>query len=118
MILDLTVSGDPIAKGRPRTGKAGNTYTPPRTRSAESYIRAEARKVFDRDPVDCRVGLVVEFYCATNRRTDGDNMLKLVTDALNKTVYVDDGQIEECFYRVHRGVGTEFARTEVNIYEL
>lgn len=62
------------------------------------------------------VGLVVEFFCATRRHTDGDNLVKLVTDAMNKIVYKDDSQIVEWFCRIHRGVGAEAARTEILLY--
>lgn len=117
-VLDVVLHGDPIPKGRPRTGN-GVTYTPPRTRTAEKAVKAVvATKMLGRGPVEGPIGLAVEFYCQTRRRTDGDNLLKLITDAMNGLVYVDDSQIEEWFCRVHRGVGKETARTEILVYEL
>lgn len=113
----LNVLGDPIAKGRPRAGKKGVFYTPPRTKAAEKVIKDMAVIGMDTDaPLVGPVGIEVDFYCATKRRTDGDNLLKLVTDALNKVVYEDDSQIVEYYARVQRGVGAERARTVIRVY--
>lgn len=117
-VLELIVPGDPIAKGRPRTGANNNTFTPKRTKDAEKVIAAYAAAAMDGLPVLGEVGIAVEFYCATRRATDGDNLLKLVTDALNKIAYADDSQILEWFARVHRGVGKDAARTEIYVWEL
>lgn len=70
------------------------------------------------DPVSTPVGIAVEFFCATKRKTDGDNLLKLVTDAMNEIVYLDDSQIEFWYCRVYRGVGKKLARTEIRAWEL
>ena len=67
-------------------------------------------------PVVGPVGVAVEFFCATGRRSDGDNMFKLLTDAMNRIVFEDDSQIVEFFCRVIRGVGVEAARTQVLVY--
>lgn len=118
-LLELTVIGDPVPKGRPRTAK-GVTYTPPKTRDAENALLLFARRAMPLGAVRSEkpVGIAVEFFCATARRTDGDNLLKLVTDALNGLVYADDSQIEEWYCRVHRKVGKAQARTEIFVYEL
>jgi Holliday junction resolvase RusA-like endonuclease len=117
-ILQMTIPGDPVSKGRPRTGK-GHTYTPKRTRDAEKVIELLVRQQMGlTPPVTVMVGVAVEFFCATKRRTDGDNLLKLVTDSMNKIVYADDSQIVEWFARVHRGVGTVGARTEILVWQV
>jgi Holliday junction resolvase RusA-like endonuclease len=113
----MILYGDPVAKGRPRQGKNGHVYTPGRTRDAEKAIQVLVRNEWgSQEPVTTAVGIAVTFHCKTKRHTDGDNMLKLVTDAMNKIVYADDSQIEECFFRVHRGVSEP--RTEIFVYEL
>lgn len=118
-LLELTIPGDPVPKGRPRHGANGNSYTPSRTRAAEKVVaQYVALSMRGQKPSDARVGVAVEFFCATARRTDGDNLLKLVTDAMNEIVYDDDAQIEEYFCRVHRGVGAQAARTELFVWEL
>jgi crossover junction endodeoxyribonuclease RusA len=119
MFLELTIYGDPVSKARPRVGPNGHAYTPERTRAAERAVSAlAAAKMAERAPADEAVGLAVEFYCATKRRSDGDNLLKLVTDAMNEIVFVDDSLIEEWYVRVIRGVGKKDARTEVTVYLL
>lgn len=117
-LLNITVPGDPIPKGRPRSTSSGVTYTPPRTRAAEKVLAQVVGAAYRSEPTAAPVGVAVEFYCATRRRTDGDNLLKLVTDACNGLVYVDDSQITEWFARVHRGVGQDQARTEIFMWSL
>lgn len=118
-LLDLVVPGDPIAKGRPRVGRNGIVYTPRRTQLEERRIAVLAAEQYgELAPVGVACGIAVEFHCATLRRTDGDNMLKLVTDALNKVIYTDDYLLEEYFCRVQRGVGKDQARSEIYLYEL
>jgi Holliday junction resolvase RusA-like endonuclease len=120
-ILDCFIPGDPIPKGRPRQNpNGGRSFTPARTRNAEFELREAFFMHLGRDftPVECEVGVAVEFFCATRRRTDGDNLLKLVTDSMNKLVIQDDAQILEWFARVHRGVGAQQAGTSILVYEL
>lgn len=69
-------------------------------------------------PLTGPVSLNVVFSCATKRRTDGDNLLKLITDAMNKVVFEDDSQIEEFHCRVIRGVGKANARTVLQVSPL
>jgi crossover junction endodeoxyribonuclease RusA len=117
--LTMSLPGDPMAKARPRVTKTGHAYTPEHTRAAERAIVAQAQMAMDGDaPLDRPVGIAVDFYCATKRRTDGDNMLKLVTDALNGVVYEDDSLILEYVCRVYRGVGKANAHAEVKVYIL
>ena len=91
-LLDMVIEGDPVPKARPRSGRNGHTYTPQRTRDAEKVIRDLAAELVD-EPYDGPVAISCHFECATARRTDGDNLMKLVWDALNGVVYVDDSQI-------------------------
>jgi Holliday junction resolvase RusA-like endonuclease len=117
--LTLTLHGDPISKGRPRLSPSGHAYTPERTRAGERAISAIAQGAMDGQPATLKpVGIACEFYCATVRKTDGDNLLKLVTDAFNQIVYADDSQILEYSARIVRGVGKASARTEVRVYLL
>lgn len=118
-ILQVTLLGDPVSKGRPRVNKNGHAFTPERTRAAERAVVAQVMAVMDgAAPVDIPVGLAIEFFCATRRKADLDNLVKLVTDACNQIVYDDDSQIEEITARVHRGVGKANAKTQVMFYDL
>lgn len=118
-ILEITLYGDPIPKGRPRMSANGHIHTPERTLSAE---RAAASAIQEAmvgiDPVSTPVGIHVEFFCATKRKTDHDNLLKLVTDAMNQLVYLDDSQIEVWSGRLVRGVGKKEALTRIRVWEL
>lgn len=118
-LLEITLYGDPIPKGRPRMARNGHAHTPERTRAAErAAISRIQEAMVGIDPVSTAVGIHVEFFCATHRKTDGDNLLKLVTDSMNEIVYLDDSQIELWLCRVHRGLGKKLARTEVRVWEL
>ena len=48
----------------------------------------------DGEPFDGPVKVVVEFWKAKRGRPDLDNLVKLVTDALNGVAYRDDEQIQ------------------------
>lgn len=91
----LLVPGEPIAKGRPRVYN-GHGVTPKRTRNAENRIYAEFRlKYPDAEPLQGLVRVDLEFWKPKRGKPDGDNLYKLVTDALNGVAYGDDKQIKE-----------------------
>lgn len=113
----LTVLGDPRSKGRPRFTRGGRTYTPKDTVIQETAIADQARAA-GATPYDGPCGVEADFFCATRRRTDGDNLMKLVLDALNGVAYTDDYLVEEVRYRVHRKVEGEIPRTEIFVYAL
>jgi len=115
--VSFTVPGDPVVKGRPRFTRYGKTYTPKKTVDAEAAIAAIAGDLVQ-EPFGVPVGVEVAFFCATKRRTDGDNLMKLVLDAMNEVVFVDDYLVEEVRYRVYRKVEGETPRTEVCVYQL
>lgn len=114
--VSFIVPGDPVVKGRPRVTRYG-TYTPKKTADAENAIAAIAGELID-TPFGVPVGVEAAFFCATRRRSDGDNLMKLVLDAMNEVVFVDDYLVEEVRYRVYRKVEGETPRTEVCVYVL
>lgn len=123
-VLTLTVFGDPVPKGRPRAS-GQHIYTPRSTVEAEERIRALVRAAYGpAAPVAGPVGVDVTFYLATRRKIDGDNLLKLVTDALQRGrrpaggVILDDAQIEEWRCRLFRRAAGQEPRTEIRVYEL
>jgi Holliday junction resolvase RusA-like endonuclease len=92
--LYFTVPGEPIAKGRPRFGK-GHTYTPKKTVDAEKHIAQCFNVKYPRHKVlavsDFEV--TVNFYSATPRKMDLDNLVKTFLDALNGLIWDDDKQV-------------------------
>lgn len=92
-IVNLTVQGEPVSKGRPRVFH-GHGVTPRETREAEQRIRLLYRSKYGMfSPYSCPVQVMLTFRMGTRRRKDYDNMAKLVTDALNGLAYEDDSQI-------------------------
>jgi len=103
--LTFTVKMDPVPKGRPRMTKTGHTYTPKETTIAEKHIKEfatlamkDAGLTANNFPVS--VLILFTFKQPKSNKTkfhiqrpDLDNCAKLVTDALNGIVYLDDSQI-------------------------
>lgn len=112
--MDFDVDMKPVGKGRPRFTRSGHAYTPPATTEAEEKIRLAYRNkygkvCYDKDepirlivvayfPIpkamsrkDTEMALRGMIY--PTKKPDGDNILKLVADALNGVAYYDDSQI-------------------------
>lgn len=86
--------GEPIPKGRPRHTKGGHTYTPTRTVKAERDLAVAFQEVIHRRPLVGPLAIVTLFFVSTHRRTDADNLGKLVLDAATKAgVWEDDSQV-------------------------
>lgn len=106
------VPGVPVAKGRPRFAN-GHTYTPAKTKAAETNILLCYMAVEDRPtapwegPVTVAIGATFPWPKTTPKwklqydgsvphtgRPDADNLLKTI-DALNGVAWRDDSQ---CYY--------------------
>jgi Holliday junction resolvase RusA-like endonuclease len=108
---EFHVPGRPSAKARARTTKTGHTYTPKPTQTAEGkvlecYLREYRDAPVILGPVWLSIGIHFAYpkswskkrVAATKYHTsrpDTDNIIKLVTDALNGVAYADDSQICE-----------------------
>lgn len=103
-VFELVLPVKPVGKGRPRFVRAtGRTFTPEGTLSAEAEIRFYLRQAAP--PIlEGPLFLVARFVflkpkSSPKRRLypdgkpDLDNMLKLLTDAMNSICYRDDAQI-------------------------
>lgn len=109
LILDITVPGEPMGKARPRLGRSGHVYTPKNTLEKQQQIAYLAVKNGARmSYLPIRVSVEAFFAvpkslskkkqeqligapCA--KKPDGDNVLKLVCDALNGISYEDDSSV-------------------------
>ncbi len=113
MTLQFIVPGPPVGKQRARVTRQGHAYTPSKTVNYEALIKQTfAAKYPGHVPWAHSVKMMVTAYfqipksapkkaqllMATERmwyphRIDGDNLWKIVADALNGLAYIDDGQV-------------------------
>ncbi len=122
--LSVTVWMRPTGKGRPRFKRVGNfvtTYTPADTKKAQSVIAQEWTQANGTVPPRCyplRMTIKAMYkmpetwskkkqsafdgrYC--HSYADGDNVQKLVSDALNGIAYNDDREIAVWVYEKQWG---------------
>jgi Holliday junction resolvase RusA-like endonuclease len=122
MILNLTIPGVPIAKGRPKISTRGGfarAYTPAKTRHYEDTIRCQAADIMgDRPPLDEPVSVVVTAYVAPPKsmskkkrvdamdgvlkpvtRPDLDNYAKAALDGCNAIIFRDDSLVTDLIVR-------------------
>lgn len=122
VVARFTVLGEPISKARARFTNyrsPSRAYTPEKTKKGEEAVAREFCKAApDHKPSSTlEYGLACVFFAGTKQRRDVDNMLKLVSDALNGVAWADDVQVREVMGR--RGLDApENARTEVLVYEV
>lgn len=111
-MIYLTIPGEPVAKGRPRVTKSGITYTPHKTQGYENLVKMCYMEQGNKVKLEGRLQLAMLAYFQIPKsapkklqklmdeqierpikKPDIDNILKIVTDALNKLAYDDDSQI-------------------------
>jgi Holliday junction resolvase RusA-like endonuclease len=129
--ITVTVSGQPVAKGRARMTRRGFAYTPAKTRKFESYARLAAQDAMDGRPpisVPVRVELLVELPVPASwsrrkaedaitgnvrptSRPDVDNYVKAVLDAINTIVIIDDSQVVDLHAVKRFGVAPKMVAT-------
>ena len=115
-VAEFTVWGQPKSKGRPRFTKQGYAYTPKTTRQAETAV-------LDAFEIECplweptleKVRLEVDIHYKGKAIGDGDNVYKLVSDALNGRAYMDDKQVRKGGFEVFEGRGN-FACVKVEFF--
>lgn len=115
-MLQFTVPGRPIPKGRPRVGAHG-TITPQRTKDYEQQVGYAALQAM---PPESRtvplypsgdIYMSVTFYTSTG---DIDNLAKSILDGLNGVVWMDDSQVVALHLFKHR-CSKEEQRAEITI---
>lgn len=91
----------PTPKGRPRMTRHGHAFTPQKTRDAEKELRFFL-KALKPPKYAGAVSLTLKFHLIRPKsskkayptgRSDLDNYIKLVADAMNGILYLDDAQI-------------------------
>lgn len=88
-MIQFTVPGIVVPKGRPRVGKHG-TYTPSKTKAYENKVRIFARMAC-KAPVSGPVAVRIKMY--GKGRGDIDNKIKAFLDSMNDIVFNDDRQV-------------------------
>jgi crossover junction endodeoxyribonuclease RusA len=117
-VIALSIPGEPLPKGRPRAKAGQQPFTPAKTRAAEKHAASWFHASYEGwEPLTGRLSVRATFYRRTMRHVDVDNLLKLVTDALNGVAFVDDEQIEDISATRVYGCGDQ-ARTELRISQL
>ena len=136
-MLNFSVEGDPVAKGRPKFSSRGGfvkTYTPKKTVTYEHLVREEAVKAIgSSEPLETPVGVFIyirlpipKSYPKKRReaclngfekpckKPDLDNLAKSVMDAMNGVVFKDDSQIVSLHCKK---VYADFAGVDIAIKE-
>ena len=115
VFIKFTVYGEPVAQGRPRFARMGNTvktYDPEKSANYKEIVRAEALKFRPEKPLTGPISLVVlvyrsipksfpkkrtiqaqEGYIRPITRPDIDNIVKGVKDSLKGVIWKDDSQV-------------------------
>ena len=117
MKVKFTILGEPAGKGRPRFRSVGpyvKTYTPEKTVTYENLVKLEYRRQCgdyrfpDDTPLDMRImaycGIpksaskkkrkeMLEWRIRPLKKSDWDNIGKIIADSLNEIAYKDDVQI-------------------------
>jgi Holliday junction resolvase RusA-like endonuclease len=110
--IAFTIAGKVAGKARPRPGRRA-WYVP--TQELQNNIGWQAKVAMREAKLEPLIGAVaidVEIVTDGFPRSDIDNVLKLVADALNKIVYDDDRQIVDAHIRRRRIPG---ARDELRV---
>lgn len=113
-MIEFTIYGKPVPKGRPRFARRGKyiqTYTPKTSLDYEEKVRQGYLSISNEMFQECALKLVLEAYFEVPpslskkkkeklletkyhmKRPDLDNIIKSVCDGLNGTAYKDDNQI-------------------------
>lgn len=112
-MIQFEVLGKPVAKGRPRLGRYGHTYTPKKTVEYEnlvkltfmnecknhipyeSYVEADIKCVFEvpKSYSKKKTKELLETSNNYDHKPDLDNIAKSVLDSLNGLAYKDDSQV-------------------------
>ena len=131
-MINLTIPGEPVAKGRPRVCKFG-TFTPLKSLNYETLVKElfiiskqkketgmleAVIKCYFKIPKSATKGKLLAMQHNIVRpvkRPDTDNLAKICLDALNGLAYDDDSQVVDLVVRKY---WSEIPRVEIQIAEV
>jgi Holliday junction resolvase RusA-like endonuclease len=113
VVINLTIPGHPVGKQRARVCRTGHAFTPLKTANYEILIRELFAVQYPNHvpwtgPLLMHVTAFFAIPKSTSKkrmaemeservwyphRIDGDNLWKIIADAMNGIAYVDDGQL-------------------------
>lgn len=135
--ISFTIPGIPVGKGRARFARRGKfmaSYTPEKTVNYEALVKMCASAVYKGEPLAGAIALHIKAYFAipktmkkalrllaeaeqlhVTKKPDGDNIVKIISDAMNNIAFVDDAQVSDhsCSKRYSPN-----PRVEVQFYSL
>lgn len=135
-VVQFTVPGEPVAKGRPRFRQNGFAYTPQKTANFEALVKWEYHRQTGgyKFPDDAQLGMRVEAFfdipkskskkmqkdmelgvVKHTKKPDADNILKSIADGICHIAYRDDSML--CYVEVTKKYSRE-PKTIVTIWEL
>ena len=133
-IISFEVRGEPVAKARPRVTRFG-VHTPQKTINYENWVKECFLISYGNDfvPLEGQLKAKIIAYFSIPKsksnkmkikmakgeirpikKTDGDNIIKSITDALNLIAYKDDSQLVDISISKYY---SEVPRVEISIQE-
>ena len=112
-MVNFTIEGEPVPKGRPRFTRQGRAYTPAKTKEYESIVADSAKCAMGgSEPLETPVKAYIHVTYTVpasyskkrtaacldgeekhTKKPDLDNLVKAVTDGMNGIIFKDDSQI-------------------------
>lgn len=135
--MKLTITGEPVAAGRPRFSSRGGfakAYDPKKSRDYKKMIKKQAMQQLpdDYQPIDYPIEVDINVYRSIQKsvskkeyarrlsnevrptvKPDADNYVKIILDGLNGLVWLDDNQITDV--AAHKYYSDE-PRVEVEVH--
>jgi Holliday junction resolvase RusA-like endonuclease len=117
-MITITIPGEPVAQGRPRTTRTGHVYDPKKSRDFKTRVWLAAKEkqpetllegplkveidIYKSIPVSWSKNKKAAAMAGIKRPTgkpDVDNYVKSCCDGMNGVIWVDDSQIVELLVR-------------------
>ena len=133
-MVEFTIPGKPMGKGRRIRTRSGHTYMPERTVEYTNLVKMEYQETCGEVYLEGALGAQVMMYMPIpkampkykrrmidegliwpTKKPDTDNCYKMVTDALNTIAFHDDKQV--CIEHVEKHY-SDRPRVEVTLEEL